>query len=933
MALNLKTETAFTDYPTSPAPANPPPTPAELAPHFLQLEILECLGRGGMGVVYRARQPQLDRFVALKILAPERVTDPRFAERFLREAQALAKLSHPNIVTIHDYGQTGGYFYLLMEFVDGVNLRELLRAGRMSPKEALAIVPAICEALQYAHDRHIVHRDIKPENILLDKEGRVKIADFGLAKIVEPESGRADLPVSPNIGAVQQHSPTGVMGTPKYMSPEQAEKPGEVDHRADIYSLGVVFYEMLTGELPGKELQPPSRKVQIDVRLDEVVLRALEKNPERRYQQASEVRTAVETIQKPAPDDLQPTPTPSASWEAARTRVRPLATALIALGALGLIISGLVQVTSYSPVSLGFSLGAFKNWQLFLPANCVALLATFEPLLGVLNLVVLVGALRMRRLQNYGLAIVGAACAMVTPPLLPIGLPVGACALLVLARKEVRREFGMPRLASDSLVPASPPRFSKLAVVSAALAIVSLLEHWLNAGIAVLGVWPQRGDSSRWGWGWSTIATVLVWVNGLGFWGTMFLAGVALEDIRRATGRLKGAGIATFALLFMLVCSLLTDLFRLMAEPVETRADFIAIDYLSSVTALVFCIGLAFWMHRREQRHMADRVALSARDARLLPKWDVRMLQSVATVLVVLDLCLSGYIPRLARLWSQHSDTSVTAFYSHAESHPRLSAEGDLERFSAALPSGEVALLAVSDLSSPSPVCWRPDGALLCRATNALANTTGTLSQQRLLALSLYYPYSLMSGRVLAFELRIAGRPVASSHLFASAGGTFVSFSAPPESSLLDFRIGEPVGEWLDTDAGWEWNGKIPRHPERIIRRSGRQAIVTLEVVKEHPSGVTSVYWTSRPFPKDWVGRVVAVDVSGVVHESDPAMTSLKDAVAAYEGQSEKFSKLPPSRIKELRLQIRYCRWVEFHGVSLQPDRHTQVQVVTTESK
>ena len=181
MALNLKTETVFTDD----APAAQPPLPPEqIAPHFPQLEILECLGRGGMGVVYKARQKTLNRLVALKLLAPERVRDAKFAERFTREAQALAALNHPNIVTIHDFGQAGGFYFLLMEFVDGVNLRQLLRARKFTPEEALAIVPPLCDALQFAHDRGIVHRDIKPENLLLDKAGRVKVADFGIAKML-----------------------------------------------------------------------------------------------------------------------------------------------------------------------------------------------------------------------------------------------------------------------------------------------------------------------------------------------------------------------------------------------------------------------------------------------------------------------------------------------------------------------------------------------------------------------------------------------------------------------------------------------------------------------------------------------------------------------------------------------------------------------------
>jgi serine/threonine protein kinase len=272
-----------------------PPTPAELAPHFPDLEILELVGRGGMGVVYKARQKRLDRLVALKILSPKIGQDPAFAERFAREARAMAMLSHPHIVAVYDFGQSDGLFYFFMEFVDGVNLRRLLDTGKLAPEEALAIVPQICDALQYAHDHGVVHRDIKPENVLLDKEGRVKIADFGIAKLVGKEAVGGVKRTDPAESAADEgagafHAPyeplTGmgqIMGTPQYMAPEQIEHPLEVDHRADIYSLGVVFYQMLTGELPIGRFAPPSRKVQIDVRLDEVVLRALEKEPERRY--------------------------------------------------------------------------------------------------------------------------------------------------------------------------------------------------------------------------------------------------------------------------------------------------------------------------------------------------------------------------------------------------------------------------------------------------------------------------------------------------------------------------------------------------------------------------------------------------------------------------------------------------------------------------
>jgi hypothetical protein len=173
-----------------------------------------------------------------------------------------------------------------MEYVDGANLRVLMRSGELTAEQALAIVPRICDALQYAHDEGVVHRDIKPENVLIDKKGRVKIADFGLAKLLGRDA--ADLTMITQTGMN--------LGTPRYMAPEQIEHPEQVDHRADIYSLGVVFYEMLTGELPMGRFDPPSSKVQVDVRLDEVVLRSLEKNVDRRYQHASEVKTDVEDI-------------------------------------------------------------------------------------------------------------------------------------------------------------------------------------------------------------------------------------------------------------------------------------------------------------------------------------------------------------------------------------------------------------------------------------------------------------------------------------------------------------------------------------------------------------------------------------------------------------------------------------------------------------
>lgn len=249
---------------------------------FPELEVEEMIGHGGMGAVYRVRQRNLDRVVALKVFLYD-TNDAEFAARFQREARALAKLSHPNIVTVHDFGKREHMHYLLMEYIDGLNLRQITESERLNPVEALEMVPQLCDALQYAHDKGVIHRDIKPENLLLDVNGRIKIADFGLAKM----TGTA---YEGTLTRTRQ-----VMGTLNYMAPEQRERPSEVDHRADIYSLGVVIYEMLTGELPFGRFQPPSSKSDIDISLDEVVMRALEKEPDRRYQQASEFKTGFAT--------------------------------------------------------------------------------------------------------------------------------------------------------------------------------------------------------------------------------------------------------------------------------------------------------------------------------------------------------------------------------------------------------------------------------------------------------------------------------------------------------------------------------------------------------------------------------------------------------------------------------------------------------------
>lgn len=395
-----------------------PPEPEELAEEFPQLEIVALLGIGGMGAVYKARQKQLDRLVALKILPPKVRQSEAFAERFTREARSMAKLHHPQIVTVFEFGQTaGGIYYFIMEFVDGTDLRQMIQAGKLTVDQALTVIPQICEALQYAHRKGVVHRDIKPENILLDQDGCVRIADFGLARLL-------DKPITAYTLTQADHR----MGTPQYMAPEQIEHPHEVDHRADIYSLGVVFYEMLTGELPIGRFAPPSKKVEVDVRLDEIVLRTLENEPGLRYQQASEVKTDVETITK-GPREVQVTKREE------RVVARQEIPTRIKAPAIGLLTAGIIDCLSFFAIPALFH--KTSEVSISLPSSTVKL--NLGALVGI---ILIIGAVSMLGLRSYRLSRVISILGMI--PIAPgfvISLPFGIWALCVLGKPEVRAAF------------------------------------------------------------------------------------------------------------------------------------------------------------------------------------------------------------------------------------------------------------------------------------------------------------------------------------------------------------------------------------------------------------------------------------------------------------------------------------------------------------
>jgi len=446
---------------TTPPPGFIPPDPAELAEKFAQLDIIALLGQGGMGAVYKARQKQLDRLVALKVLPPQVSEDSAFAERFTREARALARLNHPHIVSVYDFGQTAdGLYYFIMEFVDGTDLRRVMQAGELSPAEALAIVPQICEALQFAHEEGIVHRDIKPENVLLDKKGRVKIADFGLAKLLDRPATVYTL-----TKAGQR------MGTPHYMAPEQIEHPDQVDHRADIYSLGVVFYEMLTGELPLGRFPTPSQKVHVDVRLDEVVLKTLEKEPERRYQHASEVKSDVETICADVRPD-RPESQGAASVKAVddvaaiRHRVWIPAVGLLVAGAINFLgLSGMFLAAIVWVIRSGVSdQGSFFG---FMPG---AIEMVVVAALAAYCVVIIMGAWNLMQLRSHRRAVVGAVAALV--PFFPgalLAIPMGIWALMLLTKEEVKAAFGQH--ATEVVIPPKVRDFAVSAVKEVKVAV------------------------------------------------------------------------------------------------------------------------------------------------------------------------------------------------------------------------------------------------------------------------------------------------------------------------------------------------------------------------------------------------------------------------------------------------------------------------------
>jgi serine/threonine-protein kinase len=282
---------------------------------FGPYKITEKIGEGGMAVVYKGYQKSLNRYVAIKVLRAELAQDQEFVTRFRREALAVAELSHPNILHVYDAGFLNNIYYIVMAYVEGGSLKDLIGQGPVELNYAISIATQLADALHHAHQRGLIHRDVKPNNILMSRDGRPLLTDFGIAKALHESTGLTRTGTS--------------IGTPEYMAPEQIQGQ-KVDGRTDIYALGIVLYEMLIGWVPFTATTPvaalykqvneppaPLRQANINVPdwLDAVVLKALAKSPSDRFQQASDLAEALR--QKQAPRKV-PTPPPATTRRRAR---------------------------------------------------------------------------------------------------------------------------------------------------------------------------------------------------------------------------------------------------------------------------------------------------------------------------------------------------------------------------------------------------------------------------------------------------------------------------------------------------------------------------------------------------------------------------------------------------------------------------------------
>jgi len=852
-----------------------PPATEEIARLFPQLEILGLLGAGGMGAVYKARQPALDRLVALKILPAKSADGVNFAERFNREARALARLSHPNIVAVHEFGQAGGLHFFIMEFVDGANLRQLEQSCRLSPREALQIIPQICDALQYAHDEGVVHRDIKPENVLVDRKGRVKIADFGLAKILGQD------PAMLRLTAEGQ-----VMGTPHYMAPEQVERPLAVDHRADIYSLGVVFYEMLTGDLPLGKFPPPSRKVQVDVRFDEVVLRSLENDPARRYQQASEVKSQVESISgTPLPADAAAAPIPSQKF------VR---------------WAGFPVVVEQA--------GARR-------VNRKGALQAFGIIFGVLTIVFGVISLPSGRSLFGWLGISG--YLSLTVRLLIAALAVATGVLWALRKSSSPAEAATLQQTPKGTVILPPERFSRKAVFGfcwAPLFFITALLWFTVAYLAVQSDAAHPAELSR-AWWQIVLSVTLLPLGVLAPFGTTILGWLAVGDIRRLAGRLTGLGLAVFDGLFFPLLALDAFVVWVWIEGLRWLQGEVTQDLsVAGPAPVLLALGAAatgalvdFLIVRRVWR--AVRLDGGPPPARGDWWWSTKQGATVIVLICALVVLASG------RQRPQPGTVKVLTKELAQEDR----GTGGLV---AHLPNGgAVELLAVGNPNIKPEQWWSPRGAPLAHADYTIdapadATFTGEGFKDILFRVEDWPERSQrpqiefgLSPRAMRSDLKVVegGRPMPDAWLWrvafnqkARQFSLWIGVGLQDWRTIMSFAPADNQTRYAREPGDPPWDARL----HQIVDNAGSAQITMLFKVVD----------------PNWNNRLVAVDTNGVVHEHPSVGTGTGGAIFVTPNPEETtwtytFRNLPLGSVKEFRVQVVQIHWTEFRDVALDPER------------
>jgi serine/threonine protein kinase/tetratricopeptide (TPR) repeat protein len=462
-ALQAITDTHFPE--AKPASDDPQQTKSknELSkmPAIPGYEILECLGEGGMGQVYKARHLRLDRIVALKLIHPERLAQPDAIQRFYREARAAARLAHPHLVTVYDVDEIDGIHFLAMEYIEGSDLgRRVKEHGPLPAERACDYIRQAALGLQHIHERGMVHRDIKPSNLFLTSNGAlVKVLDLGLARLKQPDAS------NPTWAELTQ---TGVvMGTPAFLAPEQARDSRRVDIRSDIYSLGCTFYYLLTGRLPftgagmaeivvQHQLDEPEpiEKIRSDVPagVASVLRKIMAKRPEDRYQTPAEVAAALAPFCRPAlveptsPAD-QPAKSigeqPSLGISSQTQALPPSATSVggssaretlerrLRAPAIGLLVTGILNWIALPIIALVLG---FK-----VPAGPLVL---GIGIMFVMSAVIIFGALKMKNVDSHSWAVASAIVAMLIGPGNLLGVPIGIWALAELFRPGVRELFG-----------------------------------------------------------------------------------------------------------------------------------------------------------------------------------------------------------------------------------------------------------------------------------------------------------------------------------------------------------------------------------------------------------------------------------------------------------------------------------------------------------